>query len=170
MYQLSLILDVMNFFFFLSLKEPIDLPDVLDSFQHTEPSRNRLLEVVFGAAQELSTGPVSTQLIIFVCLLSCLLVFLSFILFLSFYSLLSVFMFSSLSFHYFFLLFSLLFLFINFCPSPFLYCQYLMLLTYFRTWTYTLLFSLFSNLSCAVRRPTLNWKMAGESRLGFKKK
>ncbi|XP_037776302.1 uncharacterized protein LOC119573243 isoform X2 [Penaeus monodon] len=38
-------------------QEPIDLPDVLDSFQHTEPSRNRLLEVVFGAAQELSTGP-----------------------------------------------------------------------------------------------------------------
>lgn len=45
--------------FFLSLKEPIDLPDVLDSFQHTEPSRNKLLEVVFEAAQELSENPVS---------------------------------------------------------------------------------------------------------------
>ncbi|XP_063585481.1 uncharacterized protein LOC134762928 [Penaeus indicus] len=38
-------------------QEPIDLPDVLDSLQHTEPSRNRLLEVVFEAAQELSTDP-----------------------------------------------------------------------------------------------------------------
>lgn len=38
-------------------QEPIDLPDVLDSFQHTEPSRNKLLEVVFEAAQELSENP-----------------------------------------------------------------------------------------------------------------
>ncbi|XP_047473451.1 uncharacterized protein LOC125028139 isoform X2 [Penaeus chinensis] len=38
-------------------QEPIDLPDVLDSLQHTEPSRNRLLEVVFEAAQELSKDP-----------------------------------------------------------------------------------------------------------------
>lgn len=53
----SLILKHDNFFF--SLKEPIDLPDVLDSFQHTEPSRNKLLEVVFEAAQELSENPVS---------------------------------------------------------------------------------------------------------------
>ncbi|XP_042861113.1 uncharacterized protein LOC122246546 [Penaeus japonicus] len=38
-------------------QEPIDLPDVLDSYQHTEPSKNSLLEVILEAALEVSEDP-----------------------------------------------------------------------------------------------------------------